>query len=104
VLPCVGTGFSDGIIKGPAESYRVSNCLWLRNVSAEESSLDVGRHHQGWRQYAPLKRRSTIILHGSTSQKTILNTMSERCSQTVLKQNPAFDFRHSVKRHIVITT
>jgi hypothetical protein len=26
-----------------------------------------------WRQYAPLKRRSTIILHGSTSQKTILN-------------------------------
>jgi hypothetical protein len=36
-------------------------------------------HHQGcvnpwwWRQYAPLKHRSTIILHGSTSQKTILN-------------------------------
>jgi hypothetical protein len=31
--------------------------------------------HQGWwwwRQYVPLKRRSTIILHGSTSQKTIL--------------------------------
>jgi hypothetical protein len=26
-----------------------------------------------WRQYAPLKRRSTIILHGSTSKKTILN-------------------------------
>jgi hypothetical protein len=39
--------------------YDVQNCL----------------HHQGWwwRQYAPLKRRSTIILHGSTSQKTILN-------------------------------
>jgi hypothetical protein len=31
-------------------------------------------HHQGgWRQYAPVKRRYTIILHGSTSQKTILN-------------------------------
>jgi hypothetical protein len=29
-------------------------------------------HHQGW-QYAPLKRRSTIIIHGSTSQKTTLN-------------------------------
>jgi hypothetical protein len=28
-----------------------------------------------WRQYAPLKRRSTIILHGSISQKTILNTI-----------------------------
>jgi hypothetical protein len=26
-----------------------------------------------WRQYAPLKRRSAIILHGSTSQKTSLN-------------------------------
>jgi hypothetical protein len=25
------------------------------------------------RQYAPLKRRPTIILHGSISQKTILN-------------------------------
>jgi hypothetical protein len=31
-------------------------------------------HHQGWRrQYAPLKRRSTIILHGSITQKTALN-------------------------------
>jgi hypothetical protein len=26
-----------------------------------------------WRQYAPLIRRSTIILHGSTTQKTALN-------------------------------
>jgi hypothetical protein len=35
----------------------------------------VDRFHQGWwwRQHVPLKRRSTIILHGSTSQKTILN-------------------------------
>jgi hypothetical protein len=32
-----------------------------------------------WRQYAPLKRRSTIILHGSTSQKTILNKTCEEC-------------------------
>jgi hypothetical protein len=30
-------------------------------------------HPWWWRQYAPLKRRSTIVLHGSTSQKTILN-------------------------------
>jgi hypothetical protein len=28
-----------------------------------------------WRQYALLKRRSTIILHGGTSQKTILNIL-----------------------------
>jgi hypothetical protein len=27
-----------------------------------------------WRKHEPLKRRSTIILHGSTSQKTNLNT------------------------------
>jgi hypothetical protein len=26
-----------------------------------------------WRQYTPLKRRSTIILHGSITQKTALN-------------------------------
>jgi hypothetical protein len=34
-------------------------------------------HHQGnewwWRQHVPLKRRTTIILHGSTSHKTDLN-------------------------------
>jgi hypothetical protein len=29
-------------------------------------------HPWWWRQYAPLKRRSTIILHGSTTQKTAL--------------------------------
>jgi hypothetical protein len=28
------------------------------------------------RQYAPLKRRSTITLHGSISQKTTLNNMT----------------------------
>jgi hypothetical protein len=32
------------------------------------------QHHPWWwRQYVPLKRRSTIILQGRTSQKTILN-------------------------------
>jgi hypothetical protein len=30
-------------------------------------------HPWWWRQYAPLKRRSTIILHGSRSQKTTPN-------------------------------
>jgi len=34
---------------------------------------DMQAHPWWWRQYAPLKRRSTIILHGSTSQKTILD-------------------------------
>jgi hypothetical protein len=31
-------------------------------------------HPWWWRQYAPLKSRSTIILHGSITQKTALNT------------------------------
>jgi len=30
-------------------------------------------HPWWWRQYTPLKRRSTIILHGSIIQKTALN-------------------------------
>jgi hypothetical protein len=29
-----------------------------------------------WRQYAPLKRRSTIILHGNITQKTTLNRLT----------------------------
>jgi hypothetical protein len=37
-----------------------------------------------WRQYAPLKRRSTIILHGSASQKTILNTILTKLPQLLL--------------------
>jgi hypothetical protein len=33
------------------------------------------KHPWWWRQYAPLKRRSTIILRGSISQKTTLNSI-----------------------------
>jgi hypothetical protein len=36
-------------------------------------SVHIFCHPWWWRQYAPLKRRSTFILHGSISQKTILN-------------------------------
>jgi hypothetical protein len=36
-------------------------------------------HPWWWRQHVPLKRRSTIILHGSTSQKTILNVLFVVC-------------------------
>jgi hypothetical protein len=40
----------------------------------EHSLLTVWLTHPWWwRQYAPLKRRSTIILHGRISQKTTLN-------------------------------
>jgi hypothetical protein len=36
-------------------------------------SSGMSDHLWWWRQYSPLKRRSTIILHGSISQKTTLN-------------------------------
>jgi hypothetical protein len=32
VLSCVGRGLCDGLITRPEESYRVSNCVWLRNL------------------------------------------------------------------------
>jgi hypothetical protein len=32
VLSCVGRGLCDGLITSPEESYRVSNCVWLRNL------------------------------------------------------------------------
>jgi hypothetical protein len=37
-------------------------------------------HPWWWRQRVPMKRRSTVILHGSTSQKTILKKM--KCSES----------------------
>jgi hypothetical protein len=50
----------------------------VEEVEERERYIDRGcevdaTHPWWWRQYAPLKRRSTIILHGSTTQKTTLN-------------------------------
>jgi hypothetical protein len=45
--------------------------------------FQVLTHPWWWRQYAPLKRRSTIILHDSTTQKTALNIV---LSMFALKQ------------------
>jgi hypothetical protein len=59
--------------------HRRSSALVRFKVLAAASMMlrivfwDVLHHPWWWRQYAPLKRRSTIILHCSTSQKTILN-------------------------------
>jgi hypothetical protein len=53
-------------------------------------------HPWWWRQYAPLKRRSTIILHGSTSQKTILNVhnyLLSRCSVSEKSYFVCYSFR-----------
>jgi hypothetical protein len=37
---------------------------------------------------APLKRRSTIILHGSTSQKKILNEVLEMVTASIIRNQP----------------
>jgi hypothetical protein len=46
-------------------------------------------HHQGW-----VKRRSTIILHGSTSQKTILNFILAAVRTWNLTWNEQFRISH----------
>jgi hypothetical protein len=52
----------------------------LTRARTRSSTVTGGRadewaltHPWWWRQYAPLKRPSTIILHGSITQKTVLN-------------------------------
>jgi hypothetical protein len=48
---------------------------WLSTDVSEVRAASILRDDDPlwWRQHAPLKRRTIIILHGSTSQKTILN-------------------------------
>jgi hypothetical protein len=36
MLSCVGRDLCDGLIARPEESYRVSNCVRLRNLNTEE--------------------------------------------------------------------
>jgi hypothetical protein len=45
-----------------------------------------------WRQHVPLKRRSTIILHGSTSQKTNLNFILSAMRTWNLTERKLFAF------------
>jgi hypothetical protein len=42
VLSCVGRGLCDGLITRPEESYRASDCMWLRNHSKEENNAQRG--------------------------------------------------------------
>jgi hypothetical protein len=51
-------------------------------------------HPWWWRQHVPLKRRSTIILHGSTTQKTALNIIlaAVRTCISVYKLNSDIPF------------
>jgi hypothetical protein len=41
VLSSVGRGLYDGLITRPEESYRVSNCVGLRNLGTEEHKAQV---------------------------------------------------------------
>jgi hypothetical protein len=41
VLTCVGRGLCEGLISRPEESYRVSNCMLLRNLNTEEDKAQV---------------------------------------------------------------
>jgi hypothetical protein len=55
-------------------TLRKENKLWICEISSSHGGEYEVQNCSSrmMRQYAPLKRRSTIILHGSTSQKTIL--------------------------------
>jgi hypothetical protein len=41
VSPYVGRCLCDGLITHPEESYRVSNCVWFRNLNTEEDKVHV---------------------------------------------------------------
>jgi hypothetical protein len=42
VLSCVGRGLCDGLITRREDSYRVSNCVLLRNLDKEEDKAQRG--------------------------------------------------------------
>jgi hypothetical protein len=77
-----GNGVGVTLTTGKSTSHVICNYTtkWLTTliplqISAPDChcSLNLNLNPWWWRQYAPLKRRSTIILHGSTTQKTALN-------------------------------
>jgi hypothetical protein len=41
VLSCISRGLCDGLITRPEEAYRVSKCVWLRNLSTGEDKAQV---------------------------------------------------------------
>jgi hypothetical protein len=73
--------------------------------SSHGGEYDVFRDPWWWRQYIPLKRRSTIILHGSTTQKTALNIIlyHVNISDLVYKDDSSVDsIQHDVGTHASI--
>jgi hypothetical protein len=58
-------------------------------------------HHQGWDEHVPLKRRSTIILHGSISQKIILSIIIINLLMIITKWYPqAYWIQNRLSPHL----
>jgi hypothetical protein len=82
--------------RAPPEIIHVESIMWDFKFSRRRvwcSELSSGLYCRvkwwWWRQYAPLNRRSTIILHGSTTQKTALN----------IKLVDFHEIQHGIMRH-----
>jgi hypothetical protein len=68
---------------------------WLLTDVSEVHTASIITHPWWWRQYAPLKRWSTIILHGRITQKTTLNIILAAVRTWNLTQLYKFLPRHS---------
>jgi hypothetical protein len=78
---------SSGLILRRIRYSELSSGMYCRVKKLSTDVSEVRTASWWWRQYAPLKRRSKIILHGSTSQKTILNIILEISHKTNKSQN-----------------
>jgi hypothetical protein len=65
-----------------------SHWVWCSELSSGLYSIIRDIHPWWWRQHVPLKRRSTIILHGSTTQKTALLSFHFPSAITWPRQTP----------------
>jgi hypothetical protein len=84
---CVNNRFNKPEPCSRAERRHFEQVLWCSELSSglychvkrlstnvsEVHTASIITHPWWWRQYAPLKRRSTIILHGSITQKIAMN-------------------------------
>jgi hypothetical protein len=75
VLSCVGRGLCDGLITRPEESYRSSNCMWLRNLNKEEDKAQVWAvvpYHFNCRVTECYESSATLLLNFILRRASIL--------------------------------
>jgi hypothetical protein len=73
VLSCVGTGLCDGLITRPEESYRVSLCVWLRNLKGGGQGPSWAVEPlDGWYQYCSTNTVISVLFY-KQSQKSVMN-------------------------------